>query len=85
MICHLCPRFWLIAVLANSLLWGQSNKASISGLVRDANANPIADAVVVAQNTKRQQAVLNRPECANDRRDVQLIAALLQRFPKIRM
>src|ERR1700733_4169178 len=52
MICRLYPRFWIIGLLANSLLWGQSNKASISGLVRDANSNPVADAVVVAQNTE---------------------------------
>lgn len=50
--CRLCPRLWIIALLANSLLWGQSNKASISGLVRDANSHPVADAVVVAQNSE---------------------------------
>jgi hypothetical protein len=42
--------FLLIPVLANAVLWGQSNKASISGLVLDAKSNPVPDAIVVAQD-----------------------------------
>jgi hypothetical protein len=50
MICNLRPLFWLIPLLSTPLLWGQANKASLSGLVLDANGKPVSDAVVVAHN-----------------------------------
>ena len=50
MSCNLRPFVLLPPMLATTLLWGQANKATISGLVLDANGNPVADAAVGARN-----------------------------------